>query len=240
MLETSESIEIKNKDRIYTDCMEYSLLRFLQLCTYDSEQILKDKFSFYPDEIIYNDLINKYINNYPIIYPDADFYDLSENGKEQRNSWSEFISDRDFLDYYRNDYAELFTSVENIIKFFNGFFQMNLDTNEDNHQKSLNLISEKFSNNKKKISIKITKIEKHKMYMEIRQIIKYLSRPDTEYKNKIDSDELYEVITSITHIDIKIDGFDYQWILEQIYLSEPTSFSNKFITGHSVIYSFYE
>ena len=41
-----------------------------------------------------------------------------------------FIYDREFFDYYRNDGAELFTSISNIINFFNGFFSLNLKNEE--------------------------------------------------------------------------------------------------------------
>ena len=235
MLETSECIEISNNGRNYTDCMEFSLLRFLQLCSYDLNQIIKNKISFYPNEIIKNNLIGIYTNEYPIIYPDSNFYNLSENGKKQRESWSKFVSDRDFLDYYRNDFAELFTSIENIIKFFNGFFEMNLDIN--NHQESFNIISKKFSNDKKDISLKIRYIDKHKLYLTIGEVIRYISRPETEYIKKINSSELYEIINSKTLIDVKIDGFDYEWILYEMYFTNKDLFSNKFITGHSVIHN---
>ena len=77
MLETSECIEITNNGRIYTDCMEFSLLRFLQLCTYDLDQIFTKKFSFYPDSIIHNELLSIFANKYPIIYQDTAFYELS-------------------------------------------------------------------------------------------------------------------------------------------------------------------
>ena len=233
MLETSECIEISNNGRIYTDCMEFSLLRFLQLCTYDLEQINLDKFSFYPDSIIYNDLLSSYIKKYPIIYRDSCFYESSENGKKQRELWANFVSDKHFLDYYRNDSAELFTSVQNIIKFFNGFFQIDLDI--INHQESLDKISKIFSNNKKNISLKINYIDKHKMYMSMKNVMRYISRPETEYIKQINSSELYEVITSKTFIDIKIDGYDYEWVLYEMYFSDPELFPNKFITGHSVI-----
>jgi hypothetical protein len=235
MLETSECIEISNDGRNYTDCMEFSLLRFLQLCSYDLDQIIKNKFSFYPNEIVKNNLISIYTNEYPIIYPDSIFYNLSENGQKQRESWSKFVSDRDFLDYYRNDFAELFTSVENIIKFFNGFFEMNLDIN--NHDESLNLICKKFSNYKKNISLKIRYIDKHLMYLTIIEVMKYISRPETEYIEKINSYKLNEIIYSKTYIDINIDGYDYEWVLTEMYFYDKELFKNKLITGHSVIHN---
>jgi hypothetical protein len=235
MLETSECIQISNSGRNYTDCMEFSLLRFLQLCTFDLKKITKDKFSFYPDKIIRNNLLNDFINNYPLIYPDSNFYEFSENGKKQRESWAKFVSDRDFLDYYRNDFAELFTSVKNIIKFFNGFFSMDLDL--ENHSESLNIIGKKFSNDKKDISLRIKYVDKKKMYLTIKKIMEYISRPETDYIKLIDSPELFEVITSTTYIDITIDGYQYQWILSEMYFSDQNLFENKFITGHSVIYN---
>jgi hypothetical protein len=235
MLETSECIEITNNGRTYTDCMEFSLLRFLQLCTYDLNQMITNNFSFYPNSIIYNNLLNNFINKYPIIYQDTAFYELSENGKLQRQSWANFVSDKNFLDYYRYDSAKLFTSVRNIIKFFNGFFRLALNIN--NHQESLDKISKIFSNDKKKISLKIKYIDKQKMYLRMKEIMRYISRPETEYILHIKNKELYEIITSKTFIDIKIDGFRYEWVLSEMYFSDPNLFENKFITGHSVIYN---
>lgn len=237
MLETSECIEISNNGRTYTDCMEFSLLRFLQLCTYDTNQIISNKHSFYPTEIIQNEMISSFIREYPLIYPDSNFYDVSENGKKQREVWAKFVSDRDFLDYYRNDSAELFTSVENVIKFFNGFFQMNLDINKDKHQENLNKISKRFSNLNKNILLKIKSIDKQKNYLNMKQIIKYISRPESEYIKQIENSELYEIINSKTFINIEIDGHKYEWTLFEMYFSDYNLFENKFITGHSVIYN---
>ena len=235
MLETTECIMISNKNRFYTDCMEFSLLRFIQMLTYDSKQILTNKFSYYPEYIECNQDFIDFTNKYPIIYPDAEFYLKSVEGKEQRAKWSEFVSDRDFLDYYRNDGAELFTSVTNIIKFVNGFFSMELDIL--NQQDSLNLLAQKFSNKDKNISIKIREINITNKSETMENILKYISRSDTEYIKHVEYNELYSIILSITYLDITIDGFDYEWMLYEVYFDNPDLFENKFITGHSVIYN---
>ncbi len=49
------------------------------------------------------------------IYPNADYYWYDKIAKQERVEWATYVSDKDFVDYYRNDSAELFTSVENII-----------------------------------------------------------------------------------------------------------------------------
>ncbi len=237
MLITTECIPISNKGRNYTDCMEFSLLRFLQLCTYDNEELTKEKYSEYPTDINSNELLSNFINKYPKIYQTGKYYLDTKVGTEQRADWAQLVSDRDFLDYYRNDNAELFTSVTNIIKFFNGFFQMNLSTDEFLHQDSLNLIAEKFSNDKKNISINISVIEPKIMYDKMSGILRYISRPETEYKQFINSEENFEFVMSKTYLDIVIDGFKYEWMLYEVYFTDPTLFKNKFITGHSVIYN---
>jgi hypothetical protein len=41
-LETTECISINNNGKIYTDCMEFSLLRFLQIMMCDSGKVEKN------------------------------------------------------------------------------------------------------------------------------------------------------------------------------------------------------
>jgi len=65
VLETTECIPINNGSITYTDCMEFSLLRFLQLLLYDPRQIGKDGFSFYPNM---EGLIKTHIKKYGKIY----------------------------------------------------------------------------------------------------------------------------------------------------------------------------
>ena len=130
MLETTECVQINNNERIYTDCMEFSLLRFLQLIMYDSNQITDISKSKYNLDIYnINDIdtllitnfveLKSFIDNYPDIYKKAQYYLSDKIGLEQREEWSKLVSDREFFDYYRNDGAELFTSISNVINFFN-------------------------------------------------------------------------------------------------------------------------
>jgi hypothetical protein len=141
MLETTECIEINNLGRIYTDCMEFSLLRFLQLIIYNSQELYDTGKSQYIHENFKLNLLdidnisniselNKFINIYPYIYSNAEYYLSNNIGISQRTEWSTLLSDKLFFDYYRNDGAELFTSIENIINFFNGFFSMKLENLE--------------------------------------------------------------------------------------------------------------
>lgn len=235
MLETTECIGITTKGRNYTDCMEFSLLRFLHICMYDKEQITNNGFSEFSNQSGCEDNLEimEFIKKYPKIYPDAEYYNWNSEGKKQRAEWSTFVSDRDFLDYYRNDGAELFTSVTNIIKFFNGFFNMELD--EKTPELSLDMIGKKFSNQNKSVNVKIKEINTKIKSDKIKNIMRYISRPDTEYKNYIDDNEFYDVVESTTYLDIIVDGYVYYWMLYEIYFADSTLFSNKFITGHSVI-----
>eukprot|EP01038_Epipyxis_sp_PR26KG_P014126 gene14126-18954_t len=239
-LKTSECRFISNKSREYTDCMEFSLLRFLQLLGYDEGQMINDRQSSYSENIksicsnIDNDLL-EFINKYPFIYSETQPY-ISKDGIQQRSDWAEFVSDRKFLDYYRNDNAELFTSIENIFQFFNGFFQLDLLL-ENNPQENFDKIASTFSNNNKNIIININKIESYSMNKCMLDILDMISRPDDEYIKFVDDDTLYEIKVSTSYIDMNIDKYDYKWILYEVYFNNNDNISNKFITGHSVIYN---
>ncbi len=143
-LETTECIPISNKDREYTDCMEFSLLRCLQMMTYDPNkvEIVADELdnedlygksyrSSYVPVVMENPLLKPFVEEFPTIYSSAEQYLENPYGVEQRAEWAGLVSDRgDAIDYYRNDEAELFTSVANIIKFFKLFFPV-LDLKEN-------------------------------------------------------------------------------------------------------------
>ncbi len=72
-LETTECISINNKNRIYTDCMEFSLLRFIQLLGYCPKEIGKNNYSNY-NKKVNSGLVTEHINMYPKIYPNASYY----------------------------------------------------------------------------------------------------------------------------------------------------------------------
>lgn len=238
MLKIPECIQIINNGRKYKDCMEFSLLRFLQLCTCDPKQITYYNFSSYPIEISSNPMLNDFIVRFPTIFPNSEFYSDTKSGFRKRYKWVELLSNKPFFDYYQNDKSELFTSVENIIHFFNGFFHMNLDIK--NHQQSLNLIGEQFSNQNKIIILKINGIEKSILNLNMNEIIKLISRPqiDSDYIKELNSKKIYQIISKTTFIDMYIDGYDYQWVLTQVYFSNPNLFNNSFITGHSIILNY--
>lgn len=238
MLKIPECIQIINNGRKYKDCMEFSLLRFLQLCTCDPKQITYYNFSSYPIEISSNPMLKDFIIGFPTIFPNSEFYSDTKSGFRQRYKWVELLSNKPFFDYYQNDKSELFTSVENIIYFFNGFFHMNLDIK--NLQQSLNLIGENFSNQNKIIILKINGIEKSILNLNMNEIIKLVSRPqiDPDYIKELNSNKIYQVISKTTFIDMYIDGYDYQWVLTQVYFANPNLFNNSFITGHSIILNY--
>jgi hypothetical protein len=71
MLETTECIPIRNNGRDYTDCMEFSLLRFLHMIFYSEYQIRKAGLSDYhldlhPKLKLNQDLI-EFVKTYPEI-----------------------------------------------------------------------------------------------------------------------------------------------------------------------------
>jgi hypothetical protein len=252
MLETTECVKINNNGRIYTDCMEFSLLRFFQLIIYDSNQIIdigKSKYNLDLNNINGLDTLSltnfvelkSFIDTYPDIYQKAQYYLSDKIGLKQREEWSKLVSDRDFFDYYRNDGAELFTSVSNVINFFNGFFSLNLSNDEILYQHNLDKIASKFSSLNKKISIIKSEPDIIIRMMNLKNILLYFSRPDTDYINNLNKNIEYKVVFKTTYLDLVIDGNNYKWKLYEVYLDDTNlidfNLINKFITGHSVIYN---
>ena len=240
MLETTECIEINNNGRTYTDCMEFSLLRFLQLLMYDKELLASYlQSSYFLKELHKSTHIEllQFIDMYPNIYPHALYYLSNIEGIKQREDWTKLLSDKDFFDYYRNDGAELFTSVENILNFFNGFFGMSLNITPEYHQQSLDIIGEKFSSLTKSIRIKKSEPIIEVKQMNVECAMRYLSRPDFEYIKYIDDKTKHNVCFKITKLFIWIDNYSYCWNLTEVYFENSELFENKFLTGHSVIFN---
>ena len=232
MLETTECIRINNNGKIYTDCMEFSLLRFVHILMYDPKQMFKKNCSEYISNIEYNEYFKDFVKKNPVIYPNANYYLSNPNGIQERNEWTSIVSNIKSLDYYRNDMAELFTSITNLIKFVNEFFNKNYNINE--FENSLKQISTDFSTEDKKISlsIKSTNVKQNKMYMD--EIIRYISRPEDKYKNYLNKDKIFEVITTINYLELKINDYEYEWMLYEIIIKNNGEL-NEYITGHSVI-----
>ena len=138
MLETCECVTINNKDRVYTDCMEFSLLRFMQILLYD------DKSSRYNPTILdipMKDILRDYINKYNKIHIKTDYYNTT-NGIKERSDWATLVSDHNTIfDYYRNDQSELFTNVKNVLLFFNYFFEIPIDFEKPDDYNLDNIIS---------------------------------------------------------------------------------------------------
>lgn len=231
VLETTECIPINNESIIYTDCMEFSLLRFLQLLVYDPKQLCKEGFSNYPKEFECEWILKTHIKKYPKITPNGDHY-LNE-GRLEREEWACLLSHQDFFEYYRDDHCELFTNTLNIFRFFNGFLSMKLNLqNEQN--RNLEIIAQKYSNKNKKIVINMKEEKIEKKEMKMREIIDLLSRPDDEYSKNVD--KKYFVTNAKTIIQISInETYQYEWILTEMYFANNYQFKNKFITGHSII-----
>ncbi len=231
-LETTECISIENKGRAYTDCMEFSLLRFLHLLGHCPSTIGKSGSCDYSKKVK-TGLVGEFIRSHGLIWPSGEYYlDQESPGVTERADWAEFVSDRDFLHYYRNDGAELFTSVENIIRFFNGFYSMDLDTDESAHKSSLKTICEKFSTDKVCVQIQDIKVNKTQRQLSMREICRMISRPDDQYNP---DNSIHKVQISNTQINFYVGDTEYIWRLYEVFLINPGNFSNKYITGHSVI-----
>lgn len=234
-LETADCISITIKSITYTDCMEFSLLRFIHLLAYCPKQMENSQCSKYSRKIS-SGRISQFVKKHNKIYPFANYY-FHENlpGPKERVDWADFLSGKDFFDYYRNDFVELFPNVKNIIKFFNEFYSMGLNVNK--HEESLTKIAKHFSSPDKIINISIKSIETNEQLKPLSAILQMLSRPDEEIK-LIESNELsnkYFLISSTkTKIQININNNIYYWKLYEVKFKEKI-FSNNFITGHSVI-----
>ena len=87
MLETSECVLIHNTNNIsYTDCMEWTLLRFMQLMLYDQTTLIDGKMKYVlPSEydLKISEEINSYILKNNIIHIDTEYYE-SEKGIIER------------------------------------------------------------------------------------------------------------------------------------------------------------
>lgn len=231
-LETTECISIKNKGRAYTDCMEFSLLRFLHLLGH-CPRIIEETGSCEYSKKVNTGPIGEFISSHGLIWPSGEYYlDSKSPGVTERANWAEFVSDRDFLHYYRNDGAELFTSVENIIRFFNGFYSMDLDIDKSAHMSSLKTICEKFSNDQVSVQIQNIQVNKSQRQLSMKEICRMISRPDDQYSP---DNSIHKVQISNTLIKFTVGNTEYIWRLYEVFLINPGKFSNKYITGHSVI-----
>lgn len=121
MLETTECIAIKNRGRDYTDCMEFSLLRFMHIIFYSESQMEFQGYSTYGLNLEstafqpHPDLL-AWMERFPRIYREASYYQEGD-GVLEREAWAQFVSDRPYFEYYRTDGAELFTNIRNIAIF---------------------------------------------------------------------------------------------------------------------------
>lgn len=235
MLETTECIQIENNGRNYTDCMEFSLLRFLHLIMYSRDEIDLTGISHYKYSLNQNlnlsgDLL-EYINSNPEIHQKSVYYTQSE-GVHERGLWAKFVSDRDFFQYYRTDGAELFTNIDNIIIFCNRLLGINLDLNQDNEY-VLQELSSKLSTKNKKI---IVSIKSHDIILtraNKSSIIAYLSKEQEDIENL--PNKMYPIVNEQTLLNLQIGLDKYEWHLYGIYFKDKSIVSNNFITGHSVI-----
>lgn len=233
MLETTECQRINSKGRIFTDCMEFSILRFLHLMMFKSNKKSFNEDFEYNKELnldIAQDL-QDYINKYNKIYYKSDYYSDEDEGHEEREQWAIFVSDRDFFDYYRDDGAELFTNVKNILSFFKYFLKLDIVYEP---QTDFNLISDKFKTNNKSIGIQVCQPDVEAYNYKMNYICRFLSKDSDEFTSKIDDGKLYKVIKKTTNIIFAINNIHYQWDLIEMYIDDDT-FKNNFITGHSVI-----
>ncbi len=234
MLETTECIPIQNNGRDYTDCMEFSLLRFLHLIFYSKDQIKENNYSEWvinqDNELIkINPDLNEWIKRFPKIYRNSSYY-LGPDGKNEREEWAKFVSDRSYFDYYRCDGAELFTNIRNIIVLCKELLGINLDIDDD-ESNNLMKISKKLSEYTGKKIILLIEFEEYAVMEEkICNIKRLFSKPQPDIDNL--DDIYYKIINKSSTLNLRIDEKLYDWSLTEVYFKENGIVSNKFITGH--------
>ena len=219
MLETTECVPIKNNGRDYTDCMEFSLLRFLHLIFFSEDEIKQNDFSNFninhenQSIKIHKDL-KSWINRYPIIYQKSDYY-LEKDGLIEREEWAKFVSDRSYFEYYRCDGAELFTNIKNIIIFCKELLGMNLDLEEpepDNLRLITNILNE--YNTDKKFKFYIGYKEKDTLNLSIQKIKDFISKPQPDI-DTLDK-PTYSVISKRNILHLYVNEKIYNWNLYDI------------------------
>ncbi len=237
MLETTECIPIKTNDREFTDCMEFSLLRFLHFIFYSTSEIEHHGFSKYailPDNPliqIHPDL-SAWIEKHPLIYKSSSYYHQKE-GIQERNDWAHFISDRPYFDYYRTDSSELFTNLHNIIIFCKELLGMNLKLQDDANE-NIQLIAKYIQDyTKKNIQLYIDYEENRTTNMSIEKIKSLISKPQADIQ--LLNQPTYSVISKNISLYFSINSHIYDWNLHEVYFTNQNIVSNHFITGHSVI-----
>ena len=243
-LETTECIEVDNFGKHYTDCMEFSLLRFIQMI-FSSEKEINEELSSKYHIDLNHDLIEvhpdlqSYIERFPKIYKDGKYY-LEGEGAKEREEWAKFVSNRTYFQYYRPDAAELFTNLYNIIMICKELLGMKLDL-KDSEPDNIRIISKIISEYKGcKFKINIEDEVITTTYLPPKKILLFVSKtqPDFETLDK----PKYSVITKQTVLHIMIENtiqkesyYEYNWNLYEVYFKDEGIVSNKFITGHSVI-----
>jgi len=237
MLETTECIPIKTRDREFTDCMEFSLLRFLHFIFYSTSEIKNhgfSKYNIFPDNPliqIHPDL-SIWIKEHPVIYKSSSYYHQIE-GIQERNDWAHFISDRPYFNYYRTDTAELFTNLHNIIIFCKELLGMNLDLKEDVNE-NIRFIEKYIKNySKKDIKLYIDEEENSTTNMSIGKIKSLISKPQLDIQ--LLDQPTYKVNSKHTILYFSVNSHTYEWNLYEVYFTNKNIVSNHFITGHSVI-----
>ncbi len=235
MLETTECIPIENNGRSYTDCMEFSLLRFLHLILYSNEELESTGISHYKysqnSNLNLSDDLIEYIKNNPEIHQKSVYY-INSSGVQERELWSKFVSDRDYFQYYRTDGAELFTNIANIIIFCKRLLGIELDLNQDDEY-ILKELSNKLSIKNKKISISIESHDVTLIRANKSSITAYLSKEQEDIENL--PNKFYPIVNERVLLNLQVGSYRYEWHLYGIYFKDKNIVSNNFITGHSVI-----
>ncbi len=238
MLETTECISISNNERSYTDCMEFSLLRFVHMIYYinpesDTSTSTSTNTSTYNQNITLNinpDL-SEFIQRFPIIHSKGNYY-LNGDGVIERNAWAQFVSDRPYFDYYRTDGAELFTSIRNVIIFCKEMLGMDLDLTDDESD-NLASISRNLVNSGANINMSINDETTTTTSMHINKIKMFLSKTQTDITTL--KPNFYDVVITQSVLNLTVNNNQYKWNLYEVYFKDSKLVENKFITGHSVI-----
>ncbi len=236
MLETTECIPINNNGREYTDCMEFSLLRFLHMLFFSEEQLQNNDFSTFVHNQLYtmiNPELTNWIERFPNIYKNSSYYSHDENGMKEREEWAKFVSDKPYFEYYRIDHSELFTNIKNILIFSKELLglDINIDDPEPENIRNITTLLSEYTG--KTIKIRIGYKEKDTLNLSLDKIKGFIEKDQPDI-NTLDK-PTYGVISKRTILNLSINEHIYNWNLYEVYFKNDRLLSNTFITGHSAI-----
>jgi len=134
MLETIRECLITLDNQIsYTDCMEISLLRFIQLLFIntdleENQETYTFNFSKLNQSNIHPELLF-FLERNNIIYKTK--IDFENKGYDLRRNWCLFLNNRQIFEYIKENKYEVRSSFRNLVSFCNYFLKLDLENNTE-------------------------------------------------------------------------------------------------------------